>query len=143
MNLRGWLVAALALAPSCGGGPPIPDEEIGIHVTAEARDVELGKAFSLTVVCVWSKALVPGEWRDQALAPLVVRLEETTRREDDGHVEETRRYRCYAFISGDVAVPAMSFKASPRDGGPERIASADALTFRVKPALTGEAAGPE
>jgi hypothetical protein len=73
-----------------------------------------------------SKALVPTAWTT-ARSPLVVRLEGTTRRED-ARVEETRRYRGYAFSRTDVLVPAAARRAPARgragDGAREPCASA-------------------
>ncbi len=138
--------ALLVLAPSaaCGGGsprPPIPDEELSLRIHAEAGEVELGRAFPLTVVRVWAKDLEPEPWRDELLAPLVVRPVEATRREDGRRVEETRRFQAYAFHRERVVVPAPSFRARPEGGGPERVATGAALDIPVAPALPAGTAG--
>ncbi|MBI1852209.1 MAG: hypothetical protein HYR85_17855 [Planctomycetes bacterium] len=140
-RVRAALLAA-TLAPGCGGGSPIRDEEIAIHVSAGASEVELGKAFPLTVVRVWSTDLVPDEWSDRALAPLQVRLESTTRREDARHVEETLRFAGYAFSLDEIVVAKPTFSATPKNGGPARTAAADDIHVRVKPALARETPGP-
>jgi hypothetical protein len=110
----------LALAAACGEATPIPDRPL--RITAGAPEVELGKAFPLTVVRTWHKGDAPAAWDDAALAPLEVRLLETSRREDDRRVEETRRYLGYAFSLADVSLPG--------------------LELRVRRALDPEAPGP-
>ena len=100
---RRHLVVLLVLAAACGDRTAIPKED-GLNITAGTGEVALGQAFPLTVVRVWSKAQAPQPWNDDALAPLAVRHVETTRREDDSHVEETRRYDAYAFTLEDVTV---------------------------------------
>jgi hypothetical protein len=139
---RGAIVVVALLAGACDRGPPIPPDDVLLRITAGADVVESGKAFPLTVVRVWEKDLTPAPWSDRSLAPLVVRLIDAARREDDGHVEETRRYRGYAFGPGDVTVAAVPFTATPRDGGPARTATSDTITIRVRPALDPSAPGP-
>ncbi len=135
----------LVLVAACGYGhnePAIPDEELLLRIDLNPADIELGKAFPLTVTRVWKKELVPEDWSDEILAPLVVRLEETNRREDERHVEETRRYQAYAFVRDELTVPPHLFQARPRDGGRERTFTSKALQLRVKPALPTDAPGP-
>ncbi len=112
-------VVFLALV-GCGGDAPIPD--VPLKIKAGAPEVELGKAFPLTVVRTWSRGQEPAAWSDEALAPLEVRLLEVAHREDDRRVEETRRYLGYAFTLTDVSVPG--------------------LELTVKRALDPEAPGP-
>jgi hypothetical protein len=76
-----------------------------LEVTAGVAEIELGKAFPLTVVRAWERDRSPPEWNEEALAPLVVRPVETTRREGSGLIEETRRYRAYAFGPGEISEP--------------------------------------
>ncbi len=134
------LLAAALLLGSCDRGPAIPEVDLLLRVTTGAAEVEPGAAFPLTIVRVWSQDLVPVAWDDRALAPLVVHLEKTTRREDAHRVEETRRYRGYAFSRTDVRVPAPKLVARPRRGGPDRVVNAAPLLVRVKPVL--DAASP-
>src|SRR5262245_56929140 len=115
MNRR-WLVPiAGVLVLACGHttSTPIPDQDIAVGVLPGATEVDFGKAFPLTVVRVWRKDLVPREWTEQAFAPLAVQLEDSTRREDEHRIEETRRYRARAFTLGDVTVPALTLRATP------------------------------
>ena len=61
----------------------------------DVRDeIEVGRSFPLTVVRVWTRELEPDPWNDAALAPLTVRLEEASRREDavfmDHHIGGVR-----------------------------------------------------
>ena len=142
MRWRTKLLLVLALAGGCGGGTPIPDQDLLLRVTAGAAEVEFGKAFPLTVVRVWSKDLQPEDWSDKALLPLVVKLDRRSVREDDRRMEETRQYRAYAFSRDDVLVPAPSLRARPRDGGAERVVSADELKLKVTPALHSDPPGP-
>jgi hypothetical protein len=120
---RRSLLLLLALAAACGEEAPIPAAPLTI--TAAAPEVELGKAFPLTVVRTWSKGHTPAPWDDAALAPLEVRLLETSRREDGRRVEETRRYRGYAFSLTDVRLPGLELRVKraldPKSPGPAEL----------------------
>jgi hypothetical protein len=137
------LLAALAGA-SCGGGEsdaPIPPGDLAIAVEADAAVFEPGRAFALRVVRRWRRDLQPGAWSDRALAPLAVRPEGTSRREDGERVEETRRYRAYALSLGDVVVRPARFDARPKHGGEVLAATSDPLRLRVRPTLDPRAPG--
>jgi len=142
VRIAPFLILALA---ACGGSASIPGEELLLRIEAQ-DEVELGRAFPLTVVRVWSRDLTPAVWNDQLLAPLKLKLLDTRRRENERRVEETRRYEGYAFTLGDVTVPAPEFRAVARQGGAERVMTADALEIKVRAALdptdTGEAELP-
>jgi hypothetical protein len=141
----GWAAlvwAALLSLTACGGGTPLPDQDLLLRVSFHAEEVVPGRAFPLTVVRSWSKDLEPAPWEDGALAPLVLRLEETTRREDARRVQETRRYRAYAFARGDVLVPAAKFTARPKDGGTERSVRSQRRRLRVVPEIEASKPGP-
>jgi hypothetical protein len=121
---------------------PIPHQELSLQITTGVEEIELGKAFPLMVKRTWSKELVPGEWLDEQLSPLHVRLVEASLRENDSHVEETLDYSCHAFSLEDMVIPPPSFRAWPKDGGSERVTSADEILIRVKPLLNPDAPGP-
>ena len=123
------------LLTACGGGTPVPAEDLLLRIETGATEVPLGAAFPLTVVRVWKSDLVPRAWSDKALAPLRVRLIDTQRREQGGHTEERRRYHGYAFATGVVQVPAPEFRAVPKRGGLERRVLGNALELRVTSAL--------
>ncbi len=129
------LLLGLLLLTACGGGAPIPAEDLLLRIETGATEVPLGAAFPLTVVRVWKSDLVPQAWSDEALAPLRVRLIDTRRREQGDHVEERRRYHGYAFATGVVQVPAPEFRAVPKRGGLERRVRGNALELRVTSAL--------
>lgn len=131
---------ALSLAAACGG-PPYPDADLWITVTAEKTDVEVGEAIPLTIVRGWAKTFEPAPWDDGALAPLVVRPEGEERRERGDRIVETLRYRAYAFTLKDVALPALAFVARPRAGGAPRVVRAEPVFFRVRRALDPKAPG--
>ena len=97
------LVLLLSLA-ACGDRTPIPAEDRLLRITVDSDEVVLGKAFALEAVRVWGKQDPPELWSDASLAPLAVRDEEVSRREDESRVEETRRYKAYAFSLEDVTV---------------------------------------
>ena len=117
------LLLALALAGACADETPIPD--VPLEISAGTAEVELGKAFPLTVVRTWRRGRTPAAWDDEALAPLAVRLLETTHRENDRRVEETRRYRGYAFSLTDVRVPGLELRVKraldPATPGPAEL----------------------
>jgi len=133
---------ALALAIAGAGDGPIPDREISVEVLPGAESVEFGKVFPLTVVRVWEKRLSPEDWKDEGLAPLVLRLVEVSRREDDRHVEETRLFEARAFALGDVAIPPTVFRARAKEGGAQRVAMSAEATLRVLPSLDPANPGP-
>lgn len=144
MRRRGAALLALTLATSCApAGEPIAGVDLLLRVSTNAGEVELGRAFPLTVVRVWEKGLAPETWSDDALAPLTVRLVGTSRREDDRRVEETRTYAGYAFSLDAVTVPAPTFRATPLGGDPAsvRYVLGDRLELRVRRALDPAAPG--
>jgi len=113
-------ICLLLLAAACGRGAPIDGVE-PLRVTAAVDEVELGRAFPLTVVRA-GRALP--EWDDAALAPLHVRLRESSRREQGGLVEETRRYDAYAFTLDDLKEPVplrVKRALDPEDPGPAEL----------------------
>lgn len=116
-------VLLLALVAGCDGDAPIAD--VPLTIEAGAQEVELGRAFPLTVVRTWSRAQAPAAWNDEALAPLEVRLLEVARREDDRRVEETRRYLGYAFTLTDVSLPGLELRVrrslDPEAPGPAEL----------------------
>jgi hypothetical protein len=138
-----FLFLLAALAAGCREeGAPIPAVDALLSVTAGAEEVEVGAAFPLTVVRVWRKDLVPDAWNDRALAPLTLALEGTSRREDAERVEETRRYRAFAFRLSDVAVRAPRMVVRAGNDAPPRVVSAAPLHVRVRGALDPEDPGP-
>lgn len=144
MSRRTAALLLLSLASACSpGGEPIAGEDLLVRVVTDTGEVELGKAFPLTVVRVWSKDLVPADFPDDALAPLTLRLVGTSRREDDRRVEESRRYAGYAFSLDEVTVPAPTFRATPRGGDASAVRSVagDRLALRVRRALDPAAPG--
>jgi hypothetical protein len=102
----------------------------------------VGRSFPLTVVRVHDARLVPEAFDERSLSPLVVRLEARSRREDGTRVEETRRYRAYAFEPGETVVPAPELRARPRAGGAERSVRGEPLRLRVEATLDPAAPGP-
>jgi hypothetical protein len=110
-----------------------------VRVASDAAEVEPGRAFSLTVVRVWTKDLVPTAFDARSLAPLSVELEGTSSRDDDRRVEETRRYRARAFTLEDVTLGGVSFAAVPTKGGVARTTKAAPLRLRVRPSLDPKA----
>jgi hypothetical protein len=95
----------LCLLFAACGDPLPPFEGAPLRVTAAVDAIELGRAFPLTVVRTWNKGEAPGE---PDLAPLAVRLLDSTRREQGGRVQEVRRYTAHAF--GDVRLPGLDLE---------------------------------
>jgi len=140
--LQALLLLACGVIGGCGGGPPIPAEDLLLRITLGHEEVGLGRAFPITVLRVWSKELLPGAWNDRTLAPLALRLERIERREDDSRIEERRHYVGYAFSLADLSIAAPKFVARPKAGGPDRITAATPLSLRVRPELDPLAPGP-
>jgi hypothetical protein len=119
-------VLLAALAFGCSGDGAIPEEALRIECGVDT--VLLGQAFPLTVVRTWSKARTPPAWSEETLAPLEVRLVETTRREDGRRVEETRRYQAYAFEAGALETPvavSVGTVVDPARPGPPELPDAE------------------
>lgn len=146
MNGRSLLPAAFSLLAACGGETLGPGPDLSIAVEVGASEVRPGEGFPLTVVRTWGDHLEPTPFDDRALSPLAVRLESTSRRAGAHRVEETRRYRAYAFSLADVAVRPAKVTARPKDGGPDRTATAGGFLVRVRPEVDpkspGEPEGP-
>lgn len=122
---------------ACEERAPIPSEELRLTLVGPSEPVTTGKAFPLTVVQVWSKALPVGEMlplEGRVFAPLVARLEESERRESATHVEVTGHYRAYALTRTDVTVPPVTWEVS---SGPELDlkSTTPPLRVRVRPEL--------
>jgi hypothetical protein len=132
---------ALAALAACGEGASPPAVDLGVAVTLPEGPVVPGRGFPLTVVRSWSKDLVPAAFHERALAPLVLRPETTSRRESASHVEETRRFRAYAFSREDVRVPPLRLSARPAGGGPERTVPSDGILVRVRPEVDADDPG--
>ncbi|MDJ0974964.1 MAG: hypothetical protein QNJ98_10930 [Planctomycetota bacterium] len=138
---RGGVLLLLTLAlAACGEAPAIPPVDLQLTVQADTENVELGRAFPVTVVRVWHTALEPEPFDDAMLAPLSLVLESSTRTEDGTRVMETRRFRAYAFTRRDVVVRSPVFRARSAEGE-VRVAKADSLRLRVEPLLDPDATG--
>ena len=131
-----------ALLPTACDSPPLGEAEVEIRVSGAPDEIEIGRSFPLTVVRVWTRELEPDPWNDAALAPLTVRLEDVSRREDAVFIEETRRFRAYALEPGAATVSPITFSAAPGRGGPSRTAATEAFSIRVKGTLDPKTAGP-
>lgn len=138
-------VVAFALvgtaATGCDERAPIGDAELAVRVTAGTDVVDLGRSFPVTVVRTWRSGLEPEPWRDELLAPIAVRLESEERRDDGRHVEETRRYRGYAFVAGEMSVTAPTVVARAGPGEAPVSASGEPIVLRVRPELDPSAPG--
>lgn len=139
--MRRLAVAVLGLA-ACSGdaGMPEGDFALRVRVSAAPTGVPFGEAFPLQVDLVWRRDLIPEPIRDEAFTPLRVRLRDTTQREADGRIAETRHYDAFAFARGELTVPAIAWKARPRAGGDERTATSEAFTLKVNTALADDTA---
>jgi hypothetical protein len=109
--------------------------EFTVHVIPASAQVELGKAFVLTVQRVCGHDLLPEPWDPRALSPLWVRLLDATRHEAPERVIETWRYQAFAFQREQLAVPPLVLRARSRNGGPIKEARSQALQFTIAPAL--------
>ena len=135
------VVLAATLGPGCEPGAPIPEVDLLVRVATDAAEVEVGRPFTLTVVRVWTKDLVPTAFDERALAPLAVARADVSTRDDDRRVEETRRYRARAFTLDDVTLAGVAFAAVPAKGGVARTTKAAPLRLHVKPSLDPRAPG--
>ena len=135
------LAPVLLVLAACAGDAALPPDDLLLTVSVGAESVATGAAFPVTVVRQWSKDLEPAPWDERALAPLVLRLESSERREDAHHVAETRRYRGYAFGLVDLRVPAAVLEARPQGGGPPRRTSSAPVRVRVRPEVPRDAPG--
>jgi len=136
------LALLLALLAACGGGTEVPATDLLLRIDPGAFEVEPGEPFPLTVTRVWKKDLVPAAWDQKSLAPLALRLEDETRRDDGTRVEEIYRYVAHAFSLRDVVVRGVKLSATPKDGGKERKVTATGFRIRVKPVLDPSDPGP-
>jgi hypothetical protein len=137
-----WRPLILLFGLAACGGAPIPSEDLLLRIDVETREVELGQAFPLSVTRVWDKRLTPASWHDEVLTPVRLRLLETTRRENNSHVRETRTYAAYVFEPGDVVVPGPAFLAIEKRGGNQRRVDGNELRLRVRSALDPDRPGP-
>lgn len=129
-------LGTLLLLTACGGGLPGDGPDLAIAVAAPDAAVSSGVAFGLSITRTWHQDLLPQVWRDDALAPLVVRLVGVEQHAGPQHRQEIRHFRAWSFTPGETTLPAVSFRARPRSGvGPERSVASDPIRLRVIPAL--------
>ena len=108
------LICAVMLA-SCGEGGGVASGDgprATVRVLTASRNVAFGQPFVLDVVRRWQRGLQPSAFDERALAPLAVAALDVARREVDGFVEETRRFRAQAFVRGEVDVGPVRFVAA-------------------------------
>ncbi len=127
-----WLVF-LALSACGTEATPIARVDARIRLEHARRVVHPGEGFLLRVVRTWRRGFEPSPWEDALLSPLVLRAEGIERREDERHIEETRRFRAYAFSRKDVRVPSVPFLARPKDGSEVRLAASRPWRLGVRP----------
>ncbi len=139
---RAAALLVLLLAPaSCGDRSPIPAEYLMIRFETPTPAITLGEGFPVTVRRIWSKDLRPSDFTDRDLEPLRVRLLDTTRRENDTHVEETRGYLAYAFTPGELTVSAPRLVGTPVLGGAKLAVAGNRFALDVKGTIDPETPG--
>ncbi len=137
MRRIAWLIVFCA---ACGRSD-IAARDLDVSIDVTETDVAYGGGFDLTVTRTWRRDLVPSVWSDAALAPLALRLLDASTREDDERIEETRRYRAFAFAAGDVVIAPLLMRAQPRGGGPIIEAETAETRLRVRAALDPDQPG--
>jgi len=108
------LICAAALA-SCGDGGGVANGDgprATVQLATASQNVVFGQQFVLDVVRRWQRGLQPSAFDERALAPLAVAALDVSRREVDGFVEETRRFRAQAFVRGEVDIGPVRFVAA-------------------------------
>ena len=120
-----------------------------MRVTAERTDVEFGVAFAVTVASAWSTKLVPEEWSDDVLNPLIVELEDVqvlaalrnSGCRTAGMVKTTWKYSTGsrsaargAVRSGAPAPRRCATRAGSSSAGPKTPRSRSTPAARARPA---------
>jgi hypothetical protein len=106
-------------------------------------EVELGVAFELEITLDQRAAREWLEVDEQALAPLVLRRARVTTRIENGRHVESRLYRAYAFVAGEIEIPSLTLAARAPDGAVHE-AQTPPIRLTVTPALPpGPAGAPE
>lgn len=134
-------VALHGLLPGCGRAGSIADVDLLVSVSIGTTSVATGEGFPLTVTRIWRKDIEPSPWDDGVLSPLVVRAQETRRREDRLRVEEIRTFRAYAFALRDVSIPSVLFVGRSIGGSGRILARSEPLSLHVTPTLDPKAPG--
>jgi len=135
------LIAALAVTVLLAQEAPIAGVELALEVVPPEGAIEFGVPFELSVVQTWQRTFEVEEWGVEKLDPLVAELVEETRRENPTHVEETRRFTCYAFALDEVVLPALFLRARSSADGTQRLALGDELRLVVGSGLPLEDTG--
>lgn len=134
------LLLAFAVAGAARGqdeprtGPGQPSIEVVLHGDANGGSVEFGAPFEFDVVRRWPIGAVPEPWRDDALAPLVLRAGAVLTGESGNEMVETRRFRAFAFRRGAVTLQP-GFALVTGDGEPAVRATATPRVLLVESAL--------
>ena len=135
------MIAALLVTVLLAQEAPIAGVELALRIVPPEDAIEFGMPFELRVVQTWQKTFEVEDWGVEKLDPLVAELVETTRRENATHVEEMRRFSCYAFALDEVVLPALFLRARSSEDGTQRVALGDELRLVVESGLSGEDAG--
>ena len=141
LSLLAATIAANLIAILFVTGPTCGIDQLGLSITAGTSDVELGKAFPLTVVRNWMTCLTPQAFDERSLAPLVARLESSSIQTTDDWTDETRHYAAYAFTPDSVTVAAVSFEARSNDSRLVRPKKSEPLHLRVRSQLDPKSPG--
>jgi hypothetical protein len=134
--------ALLALLLAACGGPPIPEADLLLEVSVDRDAVAPGEPFRVEVTRIWRRDLVPDTWQDRALAPLRLRLEDLSTREDEVRVEERRRFSAWWPRRDPIDLPPVAFSATPATGGAAHTVRSAALRVAVETALDPANPGP-
>lgn len=122
----------MLLLGACGETAPLPAIDLRLDIEVSSQAVALGEGFDVTVTHTWSRALDPAPWDEAQLSPLEVELLETTRREDERRIQETRHYRAYIFTAKDILIPAAVFPARTKSEGRIRVVRSRPIRMRVR-----------
>jgi len=139
--LAGFAIAVLGgQGESVEQAKSIEQVELGLRVVGPT-EVDFGVAFALRVIQVWDKQLELEPWGEEKLAPLTVRLVDTSVRENATHVEETRIFECFAFELNEFILPGLFLRAKSTKDGSQRVALGEELRIGVRSSLPADDPG--
>jgi hypothetical protein len=101
LSKLGFLLAASSFCWSaCQPSTAITEPPGSLNIQLSAESVELGKAFTLTVVQVGQEGQAVASFDESSLPPLVLQLLDTDLHSEQGLVREQRVYRAFSFEQG-------------------------------------------
>ncbi len=131
---------SLFLAIWCPPSWSTPEADLSVRLEVESTTVEFGKAFTITVIRSFPEGFSPDEFLEESLFPLLLQSGSLTRGRNEGRIEETLEFQCYAFSLEDISV-VPRFRGKTAGSADELEVFGDEVVFKITPSVDPTAPG--